>query len=779
MWPLDVLHDPAWQPLTWTLLHFLWQGLIVASVWIVLFRLSRAYTTQFRYLLGLFGMFVMAACPVATFVFLESRMGLDEARLSVAPAVVQALPDMPKAVPLPATNLGEVEDLPAVGLEASPRSPDPVQWIADAQPYLLSGWIIGLVFFSGRLLFGVVGAHRLGRGRLAVSDEIAKRAAALAVRLGFRSVPRVFSSRAACEAVVTGLLRPIVLLPVAWLTEMTPEVLEAVIAHELAHIRRFDLWFNLFQRFVETLLFYHPAVWWLSRRVRLAREMCCDELAAKATGERVVYVTALELVARKRLEPTKSLLEVALGITRMTLLDRVRNVLGLAARHEQGRWWPAAVLTLLVPPAIWLASMAAVTSAEEKTPAAAEPVATEGRTDQLVLNMNRDGNLSTTQPIRDIDEFLATQVKAALLTHHMTPADLKAGRELPTTVLIYVDSGTPYEKVEQVIRPCQNHGFRRFAFHTKKVDELFGGSAGARPQYKATALLRVAMQENPAAGGAAIETDRSRFDIYRNTQAQLLQSRFVLRTALRNPKVAKLPSIQRHKAAGDVESWLSQQLHVDFPGDAEIMRVVFSGNNPKEAATLANAIVDAYFAEIVNGEQERKRRRFDELERICEEKEQQMRNKREEFKGLTAAAGGSDPEMLSMRQRLILEEIALYRGESARAAVELRRCNEDLAVQKAGLEDAKGDARVPILKEIKRLEVIIKVIAEQQSLTIKKIEKLSQEVRSFGASSVDMDMVRAQIKNMDRVLSNFVNEREKLFVEIRTPPRVTLLERAE
>jgi len=471
-----------------------------------------------------------------------------------------------------------------------------------------------------------------------------------------------------------------------------------VIAHELAHIRRFDLWFNLFQRFVETLLFYHPAVWWLSRRVRLAREMCCDELAAKATGERVVYVTALELVARKRLEPTKSLLEVALGITRMTLLDRVRNVLGLAARHEQGRWWPAAVLTLLVPPAIWLASMAAVTSAQEKKPA------------------------------------------------------------------------TESKPVEKQAKPASKG--------EKPLEPVASTPAGTPTQHKAIAILRVAMQENSAAGGAAVETDR-RFDIYRNTQAQLLQSRFVLRTALRNPKVAKLPSIQRHKAAGDVESWLSQQLHVDFPGDAEIMRVVFSGNNPKEAATLANAIVDAYFAEIVNEEQERRRRRFDELERICGEKEQQMRNKREEFKGLTAAAGGSDPEMLSMRQRLILEEIALYRGESARAAVELRRCNEDLAVQKAGLEDAKGDARVPILKEIKRLEVIIKVIAEQQSLTIKKIEKLSQEVRSFGASSVDMDMVRAQIKNMDRVLSNFVNEREKLFVEIRTPPRVTLLERAE
>ena len=187
--------------------------------------------------------------------------------------------------------------------------------------------------------------------------------------MGFRKVPRVFVSAVARESVVAGFLRPMVLLPAAWLAEMPPEVLEAVIAHEMAHIRRFDLWVNLFQRLLETLLFYHPAVWWLSRRVRLAREMCCDELAAAATGERVVYASALELAARKRLTPARSLLEVALGVTRMTLLRRVRNVLGLAAQSERGRWWPAAVLALLVPWAIWLISTAAVTSAQEKKPA--------------------------------------------------------------------------------------------------------------------------------------------------------------------------------------------------------------------------------------------------------------------------------------------------------------------------------------------------------------------------------------------------------------------------
>jgi len=84
----------------------------------------------------------------------------------------------------------------------------------------------------------------------------------------------------------------VVLLPIALLTQCPAELLEAMIAHELAHIRRHDLWVNLFQRVVETVLFYHPAVWWVSGRMRLERELCCDDLAIRATGRRAEYATA-------------------------------------------------------------------------------------------------------------------------------------------------------------------------------------------------------------------------------------------------------------------------------------------------------------------------------------------------------------------------------------------------------------------------------------------------------------------------------------------------------
>ena len=115
----------------------------------------------------------------------------------------------------------------------------------------------------------------------------------------------------------------------------------ALLAHELAHIRRWDLWVNVFQRVVETLLFYHPAVWWLSDRLRSERELCSDELAVRAVGRRVVYAEALEFVARKRWLEREPLLAAGIGGGKMALLNRIRHVLGTAQQKRQMGWWSA------------------------------------------------------------------------------------------------------------------------------------------------------------------------------------------------------------------------------------------------------------------------------------------------------------------------------------------------------------------------------------------------------------------------------------------------------
>src|SRR5262249_45996372 len=149
-------------------------------------------------------------------------------------------------------------------------------------------------------------------------------------------------------------------------------------AHELAHIRRWDLWVTLVQRVAETLLFYHPAVWWISRLLDQEREMCCDELAVAATGERLVYVQTLATVARVPLVPAPAILAASFGGERkMYLLNRVRNVLERPWAEAQGRWWPVGALALMIPAALAWTSLSNSSSpttarADEREGAAGE-----------------------------------------------------------------------------------------------------------------------------------------------------------------------------------------------------------------------------------------------------------------------------------------------------------------------------------------------------------------------------------------------------------------------
>ena len=141
----------------------------------------------------------------------------------------------------------------------------------------------------------------------------------------------------------SGLARPVILLPTIALTGLTSEQWQAILAHELAHVRRSDYLINSLQTVVETLLFYHPAVWWVSGRIRLEREHCCDELAVAACGDAAVYMRALA-----EMEHLQGVPEPALSVGGGSLVRRVRHLAGAddgsAGTFHKGlpgrwRWW--------------------------------------------------------------------------------------------------------------------------------------------------------------------------------------------------------------------------------------------------------------------------------------------------------------------------------------------------------------------------------------------------------------------------------------------------------
>ncbi|HYV36317.1 MAG TPA: M56 family metallopeptidase [Gemmataceae bacterium] len=330
--------------LAMTLLHFVWQGVAVAAALICLGGLLRLRQPSARYALYFAALALMGACPVVTFCWLGTG-----ARFWVEPTPSAPLP--PAAELAKAIEHGDGERAPMAiaipranfGTEESRRA----NWFDGHQRWIVFAWLVGVAVLGTRLLLGWTWLQRLQRQLETVPEKLTQDGLRLCRALGLKPC-RIYGSRQIHEAIAAGLFRPIILIPVSWLTELPAEMLEAVLAHELAHLRRHDLWVNLLQRMTETLLFYHPAVWWVSRRLRTERELCCDDLAVTVTGNRLCYAQTLEQVGRLTLREKQPELTVAMGGS-MSLLTRVQHVLGRQPASASSMPWLVGLAAVMVP----------------------------------------------------------------------------------------------------------------------------------------------------------------------------------------------------------------------------------------------------------------------------------------------------------------------------------------------------------------------------------------------------------------------------------------------
>ena len=356
---IDGLSSPVAECLTLTLLHFTWQGLLIGCVFWIWSAASGGHSAQKHYLVGIALLMAMAVCPPLTFAVLHNAAADDASQMPLTYRVPLS-GDVPQETPAQGlletemTHSGSSRNLAVdlnrhVGLSQAPNVLGAA--FINLQPYVLLLWLAGVILSGARLAGGFLNVVWLRSGRMAVPRELAHRASLLARKLQMTS-GRVFVSERVRQAAVVGFWRPVVLVPASWLMELPADVLEAVIAHELAHIRRFDLWVNLLQRLIETLLFFHPMVWWLSNRVRLERELCCDQLAAQTIGNRGSYVRALEHVGRLQLRGSMHLAAAFSGAGKMNLLRRVQYVLGVARKPEREPSWLVGALAIATSLAI-------------------------------------------------------------------------------------------------------------------------------------------------------------------------------------------------------------------------------------------------------------------------------------------------------------------------------------------------------------------------------------------------------------------------------------------
>lgn len=280
------------------LLYFLWQGAALgALLWV---GISFSRDARVRYGLAVSTLVLMAACPFATLLTFGK------------PAVA-------------ITNAGAVPLAPAVlHMTVALSSPAPLASI-DWLTCLVWVWCSGVLVFGMRALGGCLVLQRLRHSaQESLSPVILERCVRLQRSIGIDKLVRFADSPVVDAPAVLGWFRPVVLLPLSAMAGLSVEQLEAVIAHELAHIKRYDALVNLFQIAVETLLFYHPAVWWVNRLIRMERENCCDDIAVSVCGNAHEYARALAAMGGAQKRPSW-----AMAANAGSLKDRVARLLGL------------------------------------------------------------------------------------------------------------------------------------------------------------------------------------------------------------------------------------------------------------------------------------------------------------------------------------------------------------------------------------------------------------------------------------------------------------------
>ncbi|HEY1575709.1 MAG TPA: M56 family metallopeptidase [Terracidiphilus sp.] len=371
------------EPLAWTLIHFCWQAAAVAAFYrLVVFILARR-SAQTRYLAALSSLLLMFALAAGTFAW--------EVRADWAP---------------PITSAGTAQDWSAPVAAYAPGPAAPGRRSAQAESrritlaYLLPRltnlidglWLAGVLALTFRSLGGWWYLRRL---RLASTIEppTAVVAALERVSAGLGLTRRIVLrvTHAIDSPMSVGTLRAVVLLPLSAITSLGTDELEVVLAHELAHVQRADFFWNILQTIAETLFFFHPAVWWLSSRIRHERELCCDDLALTVCPNPVVYAHALYQLEEHRSRYLRLAMALDGHASRQTLLMRIARILGEPmTRVPSRRLRPFSLAAVVAGAAVLLTPVPQVLA---KLAPAQQTLPTEVKTEiQVPVQVNAQAN---------------------------------------------------------------------------------------------------------------------------------------------------------------------------------------------------------------------------------------------------------------------------------------------------------------------------------------------------------------------------------------------------
>jgi uncharacterized protein (TIGR03435 family) len=308
---MEILASQPWvERFGMTLLHFLWEGLVIAILYAAARLMARTSSPQTRYLLACAALGAMLAAPLVTWELMRPADASPEAmyRIRSTPATASTTD-----VAAPG-SLSDTVRATVFGVQ-----PEPLLL------YVVLVWFAGAMVLWVRLAGGWMVAARM-RSMLVrrAPPEWQQSLKELGERIGVSRPVRLLVSALVQVPTVVGWLRPVVLVPAGALGGLSAEHMEALLLHELAHIRRHDYLMNILQSVAESLLFYHPAVWWISGHIRTERELCCDDTAVSISGDALTYARALATLESHR----PAYLNAAIAANGGSLRNRIARLLG-------------------------------------------------------------------------------------------------------------------------------------------------------------------------------------------------------------------------------------------------------------------------------------------------------------------------------------------------------------------------------------------------------------------------------------------------------------------
>jgi len=408
------------------LFHFLWQGALLALVPALALMFP---SPRVRYAAACVALFAMPAVFAITF----------------AISIPQPFTNVP-----PVTELHPFAPVSASGAHAWTQ---PFNF-AQSMRWFVPFWLIGVALFYLRTLGSWLAVQRLRRNSSTPAPAIwRRRLDELAARLGIRRAIALLGSELVDVPVVAGILRPAIFVPAALFTGMPAEQLEYLLIHELAHIRRFDYAVNLFQKAVEGLLFYHPAVWWVSRILRTERENCCDDAVVAIRGNARTYARILASLEQSRTAQALAASGGNLAKRVLRLLNRPQNfsaapLLGLTAIAISATvaWAALQEQPLTLPPIQSPRAPAAPAIHRYAYAQAARPAASPATPDDFRRSLN--------QRVADIVEV---ELRAALIEQAPPqPADQPKKADVPAAYRRWMN-----EDVVYIIQKDEREAFQK------------------------------------------------------------------------------------------------------------------------------------------------------------------------------------------------------------------------------------------------------------------------------------------------------------------------------